>query len=405
VPDFAQTGPITTLHDLGAIDLDAMEATLDAATTDHPLGLVLPVTAEDARAAPFARIVEQLQGAGYVEEIVVALGRAPDVDDYRHVRALVEPLGSRAQVLWTDGARFHEQMEVLQASGIGVPAQGKGASVWAAFGYLLGNPRLQTFVLHDCDIVNYDRNVLARLCLPMAHPSLDFEYCKAYYARRTTRLYGRMTRLLVSPLLEALDGVFPQNRFLRYMRGFRYPLSGEFAVAATLAATNRIPPHWGLEVGTLAEVWRNTSVKRVCQVDLGVPYEHKHQEVSADDASQGLMRMAKEIILTMLRTLSSMGTTLAGEETMLRSLYLRLAQDAIRQYHADAMFNGLDYDRNEEEHMVEAVGRQIHAAGEEFERDPEGGQAIPNWKRVRAAHPDFPQKLRDVTAEEARHAG
>lgn len=39
----------------------------------------------------------------------------------------------------------------------------------------------------------------------------------------------------------------------------------EFSMDVNLARVNRIPGDWGLEVGTLAEVYRNTSINRVCQ--------------------------------------------------------------------------------------------------------------------------------------------
>jgi glucosyl-3-phosphoglycerate synthase len=266
----------------------------------------------------------------------------------------------------------------------------------------LADPRIKAFVLHDCDIVDYDRGLLARLCLPMAHPSLDFEFCKAYYARCTDRMHGRVVRLLMVPLLRALISMLGPDRFLVYLDSFRYPLSGEFAVTSTLARSNRIPSDWGLEVGTLAEVFRNTSIKRVCQVDLCRLYEHKHQELSLEDGSKGLMKMATDILTTIFRTLASMGKVLEpGHFVTLRSAYLRNAQDAIRQYHADALINGLLFDRHAEEQATEGFAQQIMVAGEAFQADPSGGEAIPNWTRVLTAFPDFPQRLREAAKADA----
>ena len=402
MPDFAQNGSLTTLHDLGSIGRDQLEEMLVEATRDYKLGLVLPVTAGDMRAAPFANICEQLAGASYIERIVVTLGVAPDVDDYRETLAKVAPLGDRVQVLWTDGARMKEKYRVLDEAGFHLGTPGKGRSVWTAFGLLMADPQLKAYVLHDCDIVTYDREMLARLCLPMAHPSLDFEFCKAYYARRTDRLHGRAVRLLVWPLLRSMISILGDDPFLQFLLSFRYPLAGEFAVTSTLARSNRIPSDWGLEVGTLSEVFRNTSIKRVCQVDLSLQYEHKHQSLSLDDPSKGLMRMANDILTTIFRTLASRGMVLDPSVFVtLRAAYLRQAQDSIRQYHADALINGLHFDRHSEEEAVEGFAAQITTAGETFQRDPAGGEAIPNWARVLAALGDFPQQLRDVVAADA----
>jgi glucosyl-3-phosphoglycerate synthase len=197
-----------------------------------------------------------------------------------------------------------------------------------------------------------------------------------------------------------------RDPFLTYLSNFRYPLAGEFAVTSNLARSNRIPSDWGLEVGTLSEVFRNTALKRVCQVDLCHPYEHKHQALSLEDASKGLMRMATDILTTIFRTLASRGMVIqSGHFITLRCAYLRLAQDAIRQYHADALINNLQFDRHSEEQAVEGFADQIPAAGEAFRREPSGAEAIPNWARVLAAFPDFPQRLRAAARDDAQEFG
>ena len=402
MPDFFQNGLITTLHDLGTSRLDRLEALLNESTERYRIGLVLPVTADDMRAAPYAKIIEELQGASYIDTVIVALGVAPTAEDYRETVAKTSALGDKAQVLWTDGPRVQSMYQELCEAGFKLSIPGKGRSAWSAFGYLLADSKLKAFVLHDCDIVDYDRFLLARLCLPMAHPSLDFEFCKAYYARCTDRMHGRVVRLLVSPLLRALLSMLGEDRFLQYMDSFRYPLSGEFAVTSNLARSNRIPSDWGLEVGTLAEVFRNTSLKRVCQVDLCRLYEHKHQALSIEDSSRGLMKMATDILTSVFRTLASRGVVLQAEHfTTLRSAYLRAAQDSIRQYNADALINGLDFDRHSEERAVEGFADRITVAGDAFQTDPAGGESIPNWTRVLTAFPDFPNRLRQAAEDDA----
>jgi len=399
MPDFIQRGTLTTLHDLSQVELPVLEETLRRAVRKRAIGLVLPVTASDMRAEPFGLIVEQLTAADYIDTIVIALGLAPEVDDYRETVSKVEQLGPRAQVLWTDGPRVSDLYQRLIADGFNLATPGKGRSVWTAFGYLLADTNLRSFVLHDCDIVDYDRLLLTRLCLPMAHPSLDFDFCKAFYARVTDRMHGRVVRLLVAPLLKSLISVQGADDFLNYLRAFRYPLSGEFAVTSSLARANRIPSDWGLEVGTLAEVYRNTSQKRVCQVDLCRFYEHKHQALSLDDPTKGLMKMAADICTSIFRTLASRGTVFHAEYfAALQATYLRAAQDAIRQYHADAVVNGLHFNRHDEEHAVDGFSQQIGLAGESFLADPIGGAAIPNWSRVLSAFPEGPDELREIVA-------
>jgi len=400
--DFHQNGAVTTLHDLGGGNRAALEGLLAEAALDYKMGLVLPVTASDLRAEPFARIVESLRGVNYIDQICVVLGQAPAEQDYLDAQKLVSPLGPRARVLWSSGPVVQAVYRELTEAGFPLGVPGKGRSVWTAFGYLMADPRLKAFVLHDCDIVDYDRILLARLCLPMAHPNLDFEFTKAFYHRSSDRMYGRVARLLVSPLLQSLISVLGSDPFLLFLESFRYPLSGEFAISSALARSNRIPGDWGLEIGTLAEVFRNTAAKRVCQVDLGITYDHKHQDLSLADPGRGLMKMAADIVGTVFRTLASRGQVIdATLVSTLRAAYLRCAQDRIRQYHADAVVNGLVYDRQAEEQIVDGFARQMAAAGEAFRADPQGGAAIPNWARVLTAFPDLPARLRAAASDPA----
>ncbi len=164
MPDFYQHDLITTIHDLRTGRLDRLEEMLRESTRQSNIGLVLPVTASDMRAEPFETIVRELQQADYINTIVVTLGVAPDQADYEETCRKVAPLGDRVRVLWTDGPVIQSLYAELIDAGIAVSVPGKGRSVWTAFGYLLDDPDIDVFVLHDCDIVDYDR-FLARAAL------------------------------------------------------------------------------------------------------------------------------------------------------------------------------------------------------------------------------------------------
>lgn len=400
--DFSQDGPITTIHDLDTVKPGELESRLEKAARHFPLGLVLPVTGSDMRAAPFARIVDELAKTKFIHTAVVVLNRTEGSEDYERCARLLEPMGDTAHLLWSDGPRGKALNEELVNYGFNVTTPGKGLAVWTAFGYLLADRRLKAFVLHDCDIVDYNRELLVRLCLPMADPSLDFDFCKAYYARCTDRMHGRVVRLLIIPLMKAMIAIVGPDAFLIFLQSFRYPLAGEFAVTSTLARSNRIPCDWGLEVGTLAEVFRNTSTKRCCQIDIGQIYEHKHQQLSLDDPSHGLMKMSSDILTSIYRTLASRGHVFEpGHFISLRAAYLRNAQDAIRQYHADSVLNSLLYDRHTEEQTIEAFAQLVIEAGSIYQSDPAGAAAMPTWTRVVTALPDFPGRLRHAVKLDA----
>ncbi|HEY4681725.1 MAG TPA: hypothetical protein VIH17_00570, partial [Candidatus Acidoferrales bacterium] len=273
--------------------------------------------------------------------------------------------------------------------------------------YVLASRKADIIALHDCDIVNYGREMLARLCYPVVNPNIDFEFCKGFYARVSDRMHGRVTRLLMTPLIRALESIFGYLPFLVYLDSFRYPLAGEFAMEANLARVNRIPSDWGLEVGVLAEIYRNCSLKRVCQVDIADNYEHKHQDLSPGDPSKGLMKMAVDIAKALFRILAAEGVTFdVGTMQRLLIRYVRTAEDTITRYHADAMINGLIFDRHDEETAVETFAEALKLATQDFFADPLGAPLIPNWNRVSSALPGFLGAVRDaVDADNAEFSG
>jgi len=123
--------------------------------------------------------------------------------------------------------------------------------------------------------------------------------------------------------------------------------------------------------------------------------------LSGDDPKKGLMRMAIDIGKTLFRMVSAEGAVLSeGVFRTIQSRYVRMAEDTITRYYADAMINGLELDRHEEEVAVQAFARAIALAAEDYLKDPLGAPLIPNWNRVLAALPDFFSQLELVVEED-----
>jgi glucosyl-3-phosphoglycerate synthase len=235
----------------------------------------------------------------------------------------------------------------------------------------------------DADVANFNREMLARLILPALDPIVDFDFVKAYYARVSDRLHGRVTRLFVAPLLAALTRLIGQDPYIRYLASFRYALSGEFTIQRDLASRMRLPSDWGLEIVTLFEALRHRAPVRICQVEIADRYDHKHQSLSADDPARGLNRMARDVGTHLLRTLAAAGVVLStGLLESLLAAYQREAEDAVADSYAVAMINGLQYDRHGEEVNVQTFVTGLKAAIDEFHRDPLGPPLVPNWARV-----------------------
>jgi glucosyl-3-phosphoglycerate synthase len=188
---------------------------------------------------------------------------------------------------------------------------------------------------------------------------------------------------------------------LVFFDSFRYPLAGEFSMDIDMARINKIPGDWGLEVGVLAEVYRNTSLRRVCQVDIAENYEHKHQLLSPEDRSKGLHKMCVDISKSVFRTLASEGIVFSGGffKTLVAT-YVRTAQDMLKRYEDDAAINGLFFDRHEESLAVDTFTTGIREAAEIITEDPLGVPLIASWDRVTSAIPDILLKIKKAVEED-----
>lgn len=398
--DFYNSGPITTLHKLGGSNIERLDEELELYSLVRPVALVLPALYSDVRSEAMKGIVEELKKVKFVKELVLALGPA-SADEFKRVKEFLSVLPQEVSIIHNSGKRIKQIYESLEEGGLSAGEDGKGRSAWLAYGYILASGKCDVIALHDCDILSYDREMLARLCYPIVNPGLDYVFCKGYYARVTDRLHGRVTRLFVIPIVRALRKIVGESRFLEFIDSFRYPLAGEFCMIADLARVNRIPWDWGLEVGVLAEVFRNYSSRRVCQVHITQNYEHKHQPLSAEDASTGLMKMSVDIGKSLFRTLASEGIVFSdGFFKALVATYLKIAEDSLVRYEGDAAINGLHFDRHEEAMAVDAFTKAIGIAANTIMENPLGAPLIPNWNRVISAQKGILETLRTAVEED-----
>lgn len=399
--DFYQTGIVATLHRLQPKNFDRLEREMLDFAHESRVGLVLPALYSEFETPSMGQIVSELRHVRFINEIVVVLAKATQ-EQFLKARAFFDDFPYPVTFLWVDGDRVQGLIGKLNDHRLSPGEDGKGRSCWLAYGYLLAKGNIDVIALHDCDILNYDREFVARLCYPIVNTNFGFEFCKGFYARISDRMQGRVTRLFMTPLVRAMESLAVGTPFLRFIDSFRYPLAGEFAMRSSLARLNRIPGDWGLEVGVLAEVFRNRSTSRVCQVDLADNYDHKHQVLSEDDPQKGLRRMTTDIAKSLFRTLAGEGVVFTKEHfRSLQIRYTRIAEDMVSRYYADALLNGLLFDRDAEEHNVFVFAQSLRDAADAYNQDPLGTPLIPNWSRVLSAMPDFGNEIVDAANADA----
>jgi glucosyl-3-phosphoglycerate synthase len=391
--DFHQSGVVTTLPRLRHLPIEQIEARIRQITPKLPVSLVIPMIPSEMERPALAGILDELCAVDYLDTLIVSLNRAEEAD-YDRTLAYFERYPGRKVVLWSEAPAVRSFLSALETAGLHVGSHGKGRACWLAMGALLAEERADYFVFFDADVTNFRREMLARLVLPALDPIVDFDFVKAYYARYSDRLHGRVSRLYVSPLLAAFRRLIGADPYIRFLSSFRYPLSGEFAVQRDLASRLRLPSDWGLEIVSLFEVFRHRAPVRMAQVEIAERYDHKHQELSGEDPNVGLHRMAREIGTHFMRTLAASGVVLStGLLNSLVAAYQREAEDAVAASYAVAWMNGLDYDRHDEEIAIDVFGRALRAGVAEFLADPAGPPLVPNWARVWAGVPDAGPRL------------
>ena len=393
--DFFQTGSFATLHRLGRPDLARLEKDLVSFSKETPIALVLPCHIREMGTKALRAIVRELKSVPYLKQIVIGIDGPARIGEWRRIHSFFSQLPQKPMLLWNNGPRMQAFFETLDAAELSPGASGKGRNCWICWGYVLASEQARMVAMHDCDIATYSREMLARLCYPVAHPSLGFDFCKGYYARVSDRLNGRVMRLFFTPLVRALRTIIGHHPYLSYLDSFRYPLAGEIALDIDLVRRVRIPQDWALELGTLSEVFRNSSTRALCQAELCDSYDHKHQELSIRDPEKGLNRMAVDIARSFFQRMAGEGIRLdSGLFDTLLSAYERQAEDMLRFYAADAAANGLIFPRHEEETAVSTFVRSIRIAADAFRKDPLWLQPIANWNRVESALPEFFDQLK-----------
>lgn len=399
--DFHQNGIITILHNLSRQPAEKLESQLNEFSKKRPLGLVLPSLFSELEGPALAHIVEEIAKITYLDQIVIGLDRATE-DQYRHALKFFSRLPQHHRILWNDGPRLRAIDKKLAQMDLAPTEAGKGRNVWYCFGYVLASGMVDAVALHDCDILTYERSLLARLIYPVAHPDFTYKFCKGYYARFTeSKVNGRVSRLLVSPLLSALKKICSSSESLDYLESFRYPLAGEFSMDTDVLKDLRMPTDWGLEVGILYEMKRNYSLNRICQVDIADTYDHKHQPLSLEDVDAGLSKMSIDIAKAIFKKLATEGEVFTAETfRTIKATYYRQALDFVEIYHNDALMNGLNLDRHKEEQAVELFAENILAAGNNFLEEPHITPFIPAWNRVKSAFADIMDDLKDAVEKD-----
>tara|TARA_A100001388_G_scaffold163099_1_gene121711 strand:+ start:445 stop:1665 length:1221 start_codon:yes stop_codon:yes gene_type:complete len=399
--EFSQNGVVANLHDFSTRTTDQIEKDLEKFSKSRPMELILPCLYSELEGDALPKIVNEISKTKYLNHIIIGLDKANKLQAkkaWKFFKKLKVPFS----ILWNDGPKLKKLDKELKKIDLAPKQMGKGRNVWYCIGMAIARDEARSVALHDCDIKTYDRRLLAKLFYPVENPLFNYEFCKGYYPRiADNRMHGRVARLLVNPLLTAMEKTIGKSDYIDFMKSFKYPLAGEFSFRRNILPELRISSDWGIEIAILSEMQRNYSSNNICQVELADNYDHKHQILSIKDSSKGLSKMSIDIIKTLVRKLATQGYSFSKETfRSIKATYYRSALDLIDIYRSDAQMNGLKFDSHNEEKTVELFALNIMKAGELFFESPMDTPFIPTWHRVKSAIPDFLDRFKEsVTAD------
>lgn len=368
--------------------------------------MVIPLLASEytdpANLPVFRSILKQLKDITYVSTIIFGLDKASEQEAFV-LRDLIRAYDIKNHLIqWNDGPGFSGIYNTLNEAGFNIREPGKGKNMFLSFGIAIALGA-GSIGLIDADIRTFKRIQLDRLFYPVV--VLNYDFSKAYYSRiKDNRLYGRVKRLLLDPLLLALKRKFTENKdqkmlnLIQFLLGFNYQLSGEVAFHVDLLKRMRFATNWGVEIFTLIEVYRKASSSAQVMFSKD-PFDHKHQNASPEDRTKGLNRMAIDIVTTLMTALI-IEEGLEISDTFFRDLtviYQAVAEEQVKKYSDESGFSNLDYDRDWEEYLVKEVFRDSILQAGEMLTSPY--KMTEKFLRFVNSHPEFKPFIENGLAE------
>ena len=324
--DFFQSKSIITLQSLHTNTNLEMEVV----KTAKKIVVVVPCSLQHFQLKTVHHLLHQLDTVVFLHEIIVILN-GDNHDD-----------ASASYDLTHNGLTPVTLINTLSSAEIG-----KGFALTRGFDYVYKHYQDSAVVVTlDADIQSFSAEYLLKLVYPIA--VLNGHFNKGYYARFSNKkLDGRLTRLLVFPLLYAIQLQHPANALLEWLLAFRYPLSGDVCFASQLIPYLTIARHWAYDLSLLMAIYEIKQEIDVYQTELSDNYEHLHRSIEQDDAS-GLMEIVKNIVDYLIGLYPLNKPRLAAD-------YQQLASDYCDKYQKLALFNGFMYSQDMEKQLVAKI--------------------------------------------------
>lgn len=407
MPDFYQHPGVPTLHHLAVTNTGEREAEITSWTRERPVALLLPALFAEFERPVLPKILGTVSRVPYISQVVISVN-GMDAAGLKQARAMCrQRLGDKPfTLLWNDGPESRAFHRILEAGGLPAIRAGKGSNVWTALLWLLAAGFKGIVVGHDADITSYGRELIVKLAYPLAHPSMPYRFVKGYYGRVSGRLYGRVTRLLFFPLVQAFIDTLGAKPLLQHLDSFRYPLAGEFAGDMDALGRFSMPSGWGIEIAMLCDAHRLLQPSEICQVDIGSNFEHRHRRLDDDDPGDsrpdaGLMTAAAEVARCLFVEVLRDAEPRAGKSLLklVCERYKPRAIEWVDRYEHVALLNGLEFHRAGELYAVEEFSTALSRIVRSWREDtPLSHVLLPTPAGLLGRQPELADAVRTLGA-------
>ena len=141
----------------------------------RPITLILPSLFSELKGLALPNIINEISKVKYIKNIVIGLDKA-NKKEFENAKTFFSKLPQQHEILWHDGPNLKKLDKELKKHNLAPQQMGKGRNVWYCMGYILSLGESEAVALHDCDILTYDRDLLARLVYPVANPKFNFDF-------------------------------------------------------------------------------------------------------------------------------------------------------------------------------------------------------------------------------------
>ena len=324
--DFFQSQSIITLQSL------CVNSHLEAEVrgSAKKIVVVVPCSIHHCLLGAIQHLLNQLKSVSFIHEIIIILnGENAELEPFH--KDLFYAIEPRSKLI----------------NALSATVAGKGFALKIGFDYVYKHYQNNAVVVTlDADLQSFTVDYLLKLVYPVA--VFEGHFNKGYYARFSPhQLNGRLTRLLVFPLLYAIKAQHPTNELLQWLLAFRYPLSGDVSFCSQLIPELNLAEHWAYDLSLLTSIYHKQQKIEIYQTELTDNYKHLHRSIEKN-GELGLMGVAKDIAnyLTAQHPL---------DKTQLIADYHRLAKLYCEKYRKLALFNGLSYSQATEENLIAQI--------------------------------------------------